>query len=576
MKGCCFWGGLLFVAVVCVCVRDAEAFMADELPVLPLPLEAEFADRHFARTVSFAGAQSLVLNKPCAGNAECVGLLRDAFTRVVLGAAEAQTGLAPWLLSRHAEFALPPPPQPSPWLENLTRVTVAFEDASAELLPELSTLVPADERYTLAVGRTGAAEITARTAWGVLRAFETLAQLLGYTETGGLVLGRLPLRVRDEPRFAWRGLMVDVARHYMPVRRLQGILDAMAAFKLNVMHLHLSDSQSFPFVVEALPELQDSAFHPDAVYHHWDLAQLVAYARQRGITIVPEIDMPGHAASWRHIDADVIADCLAMLVHHDGYYENRVPLNPASNRTLPAITAIVTELARVFTTTGVVHVGGDEVQTACWDNCTQRDAIRAWMREHNLSSWTDVEHTLDLFAQNEVRSHGLAPMVWDEAFTNGHILDNNTIVHAWHSLDVLARAVRAGHRTVLSYGYYMDRQDPLCSGKCSGINWMFSRTYLEMYAIDPLRDTNLTADEAARILGGEATMFAESIDNANFDHMAFGRLGAFAERFWSPATATEPHYFERRAQQLRCLMVRRGISRAGPLSSDYCETHDIF
>ena len=576
MKGCCFWGGLLFVAVVCVCVRDAGAFMADELPVLPLPLEAEFADRHFARTVSFAGAQSLVLNKPCAGNAECVGLLRDAFTRVVLGAAEAQTGLAPWLLSRHAEFALPPPPQPSPWLENLTRVTVAFEDASAELLPELSTLVPADERYTLAVGRTGAAEITARTAWGVLRAFETLAQLLGYTETGGLVLGRLPLRVRDEPRFAWRGLMVDVARHYMPVRRLQGILDAMAAFKLNVMHLHLSDSQSFPFVVEALPELQDSAFHPDAVYHHWDLAQLVAYARQRGITIVPEIDMPGHAASWRHIDADVIADCLAMLVHHDGYYENRVPLNPASNRTLPAIAAIVTELARVFTTTGVVHVGGDEVQTACWDNCTQRDAIRAWMREHNLSSWTDVEHTLDLFAQNEVRSHGLAPMVWDEAFTNGHILDNNTIVHAWHSLDVLARAVRAGHRTVLSYGYYMDRQDPLCSGKCSGINWMFSRTYLEMYAIDPLRGTNLTADEAARILGGEATMFAESIDNANFDHMAFGRLGAFAERFWSPATATEPHYFERRAQQLRCLMVRRGISRAGPLSSDYCETHDIF
>lgn len=575
MKARC-WSAIVFVAVVWTCAREAAAFMADELPLLPLPQEAEFADRHFARTVSFAGAQSLVLGKPCAGNADCVGLLRDAFVRVVLGAAEAQTGLAPWLLSRHAEFALPPPPQPSPWLENLTRVAVAFEDAGAEVLPELSTLVPADERYTLAVGRAGAAEITARTAWGVLRAFETLAQLLGYTETGGLVLGRLPLRVRDEPRFAWRGLMVDVARHYMPVRRLQGIVDAMAAFKLNVLHLHLSDSQSFPFVVEALPELQASAFHPDAVYHHWDLAQLVAYARQRGVAVVPEIDIPGHAASWRHIDADVIADCLDMLVHHDGYYENRVPLNPASNRTLPAVAAIITELARVFTTTGVVHVGGDEVQTACWDNCTQRDAIRAWMRERNLSSWADVEHTLDLFAQREVRSHGLAPMVWDEAFTNGHILDNNTIVHAWHSLDVLARAVRAGHRAVLSYGYYMDRQDPLCSGTCAGINWMFSRTYLEMYAIDPLRGTNLTADEAARILGGEATMFAESIDTTNFDHMAYGRLGAFAERFWSPATATEPHYFERRAQQLRCLMVRRGISRAGPLSSDYCETHDLF
>jgi len=198
------------------------------------------------------------------------------------------------------------------------------------------------------------------------------------------------------------------------------------------------------------------------------------------------------------------------------------------------------------------------------------------MKSKGISTYTDLESFFDHYSQKKTVSVGKTPIVWEDVLQK-NAAEPGSIIHVWRSHDILVKAVRSGFNAITSYPYYLDRQDPLCSGTCSGINWMFSWTYREMYRNDPTEGHGLTPEEAARVLGGEATMWAESIDTPNFDAMAIGRLGAFAERFWSPSTVTDPKNFEARSQRLRCLNVKRGIAPgAGPLSTDYCETAKFY
>jgi N-acetyl-beta-hexosaminidase len=198
------------------------------------------------------------------------------------------------------------------------------------------------------------------------------------------------------------------------------------------------------------------------------------------------------------------------------------------------------------------------------------------MAQKGFTTWADVEKAFYIHAQNNTKKAGKRPIIWEEPFVQGVTIDKSVIVHVWHNFDTLVNAAKQGYDVILSHGYYQDRQDPFCSGNCSSVYWMFSWTYRTMYKNDPVIGRGLTEAEAKHILGGESTIWAESVDEVNVDQMDNTRAAAIAERFWSHWNVTDPDKFERRQQRYRCLAVRRGISAAGPLSTDYCEVNWPF
>ena len=566
----------LSVSVVLLCVSGvALGYFADQFVTVPQPKEIKSVGAlESARAVELDAKSLTIVDSAKVCDADCVAIVKNAFNRSVLQAMEAQRGLAPWKLSPHPEFSMAPVGKAS-LAEKLTAVSVAFTGKSAAV-PALDAKSTAAEYYELAVDATGAAKINAHTVWGVLHALETLCQVVEWNGKD-FVVQRVPFAVADEPRFAWRGFMVDVSRHYMPVRKLENLVDTLASFKMNVLHMHLSDAQSFPLEIPELPAFANAAFSRRAVYRTGDIANLTEYARQRGVLLVPEIDIPAHTASWRFANEDVTANCFEYLASRPGSYEeNLVALNPASGETWKTITTVLDRVGATFAASPYTHVGGDEVSATCWQRCTQKDAILAYMSEHGIASYADLEATFDRYTQKTVATAGKVPVVWEDVMMKDAALPGS-IVHIWRNTDRLVQAVRAGHYAIQSYGYYLDRQSPLCSGECSGINWMFSWTYRDIYRTDPTKGLGLSAEEEARVLGGEAALWAESIDAPNFDAMGISRLGAFAERLWSPASVTDPKALEIRTQRHRCLNAKRGIAPgAGPLSSDFCETSRFF
>merc|ERR1712087_158277 len=181
--------------------------------------------------------------------------------------------------------------------------------------------------------------------------------------------------ITDAPRFGWRGLLIDTSRHYQSVRSIERVLESMAIAKLNVLHWHIVDTQSFPFTSRAYPKLQNGAFDAYQRFSLNDVADIVAFAQQRGIRVVPEFDIPGHTMSWCVGYPEICPD--PKCNSPDG--ENDSPdgiLNPANNFTYELIEGLLNEAGDVFTDE-YVHIGGDETQTSCWD---KTDEITALMK----------------------------------------------------------------------------------------------------------------------------------------------------------------------------------------------------
>jgi len=565
-----------FIVIACV-FSVSLAYIKDSFQVLPFPKIVSSGEQKSARQVYYFGANPLIIDDPktvCL--TDCLRLLNNAFQRSVVNTTEAQEGLAAWKLSPHPEFSAAPVVEES-LPHKISQVIVTFTGLADPLAPMVAVNTTL-EHYEIDIDYDGEVHLTTHTVWGALHGFETIAQLYEWHEDSHFphfVVQRIPISIKDEPRFPWRGFLVDCARHYMPMSKLRNLVDTLAAFKMNVLHLHLSDAQSFPMEIPDIPSLAQAAFSPKAVYSTIDMQSLVQYAYERGVMVVPEVDIPAHTASWRFADDDITANCFDFLASRTGSYEeNLAALNPASNKTWTAIDTIIKHYSKTFSTSPFTHVGGDEVSSLCWEHATQASAIKSFMKKHGISSYSDLEAYFDHYSQKSAVRSGKTPIVWEDVLQKDAV-EKGTIVHAWRSRDTLVSAVRKGNYAITSYPYYLDRQDPKCSGSCKNINWMFSWTYREMYANDPVE--GLSEKEAARVLGGEAALWGESVDASNFDAMGIGRLGAFAERFWSPSTVTDPKNFEVRSQRFRCLNVKRGIAPgAGPLSSDFCETAHFF
>ena len=266
-------------------------------------------------------------------------------------------------------------------------------DISANEL-EASPSVSMDESYCLSLAE-GVIALSSNTVWGALRGLATLAQLARH---GQLFAG---LSIDDNPRFPWRGLLLDVARHFFPVQSLMSVIDGLAALKMNVLHLHLSDDQAFRFPSAAFPKLAS-----DEHYSIDELHGLVRYAADRGVRVIPELDMPGHVTSWLTAypewGSEPTTPSLRFGVH-------QACLNPLNESVYDAIAILLSELAEVFPD-DYVHVGGDEVSPAWW---LRDPTIATYLEDHGMTTH-DLQNAFLVRVCAMVRKLGKQPIGWDE------------------------------------------------------------------------------------------------------------------------------------------------------------------
>lgn len=372
--------------------------------------------------------------------------------------------------------------------------------------------VDEDESYSLEVSNTQAL-LKAPTTIGVLRGLETFLQLLDSDRDGYFIPA---VQIQDRPRFPWRGLLIDVARHFQPMDVLKRNLDAMAAVKLNVFHWHLTEDQGFRIESKKFPRLHQLG-SDDHFYTQDQVREIITYARDRGIRVVPEFDLPGHATSWLVAHPELgSAPGPYTIERKPGIFEPA--LDPTREEVYKFLDTFFGEMAGLFPD-AYLHIGGDENEGKQWDRNPQ---IQAFMKSKGIKD----NHALQTYFNKRLlqilKKHGKVMMGWDEIFQPD--LPQEVVIHSWRGPAALAEAAKKGYKGVLSAGYYIDLIFPTS----------------QHYAVDPIPpDSTLTATEAARVLGGEATMWSEWVTPETIDSRIWPRTAAIAERLWSPRTVTD-------------------------------------
>jgi hexosaminidase len=375
-------------------------------------------------------------------------------------------------------------------------------------------LLGEDESYQLDVA-PGGARLRAATVTGALRGMETFVQLIAPGTDGFFAPA---VHIEDHPRFPWRGLMLDVSRHWMPVAVIERNLNAMAAVKLNVLHWHLSDDQGFRVESLRYPRLQQAG-SDGHFYTQQQVRQVVDYASARGIRVIPEFDIPGHTTSW-FVGYPELASAPGpyAIERHWGIF--KPTMDPSREETYRFLDTFLGEMAALFPDP-YFHIGGDEVEDTQW---RQSAAIQAFAREHHLAGSHGLQDYFNHRVQQILKAHGKTMIGWDEVLAPD--LDTQTVIQSWRGPASLAEAARKGYRGILSFGYYLDHLKPAAAH----------------YALDPLSGpaAQLDAAQTARILGGEACMWTEYSSSETVDSRIWPRLAAIAERFWSPRDITDP------------------------------------
>jgi hexosaminidase len=453
------------------------------------------------------------------------------------------------LMFAHNSISSSRPSSSAPARSSFT-LYVSVHDASVPLA------FGVDESFELHVTDSSGGNITCATVWGAMHAMETFTQLVSYDATSAsFVIPFAPISISDAPRFAWRGVLVDTARHYITVPMILHILDAMSYSRFNVMHWHMVDAQSWPLQLPSLPDFaKKGAFGPRAVYTQADVQLVIAHATARGIRVLPEVDVPGHAASWGAALPDIVAKCPSLSANI-----NNIPLNPALQQTYDAVAAVFGDVAAMFPD-AFIHTGGDEVELACW---LEDASVVKWMSENNFTTRGQVENYFESRLQPLLKAKGRSMVVWQELFNDGVTLDDDVIVNVWIDLETLGRVVASGRRALLSAGFYLDKQRPLSDFNASVFHYEWVDTWIDFYNNEPT--AAVAPGDAHLVMGGEAAMWAEQVDDVNWDSRVWPRACAVAERLWSNSSVTfDKSVTPARLEQHRCRLVRRGV-RAGPV-----------
>jgi hexosaminidase len=384
--------------------------------------------------------------------------------------------------------------------------------------------VATDEAYVLDVDARGAT-VRARSKAGLFYGAQTLAKLAGVRTIEGsgarASAHEIPcVHIEDAPRFAYRGMHLDVARHFFAKDVVLRYVDLLAFYKLNVFHWHLTDDQGFRLRLPKHPELATEPAYTEA-----DVREVVAYARDRFVTVVPEIEMPGHARAIlaSHPELSCAGVRLPLPTTWGVFEDVLCPGNPA---TLALVDDVLGDVAALFPSR-IIHIGGDEVPTTRWSSCPK---CRARMKAENLSA-AQLEGAFlrDVAARLARRDRRTA--VWDDALDSG--LPDDAIVFAWRNDKRGEEAARAGHDVVMTpqdWVYFDRRQSRSSSepGPYAVVGWP------QVYLYDPERGINESI--RSRLLGAEGALWTEYVTTpADVDRRLLPRLAALSEVVWSPA-----------------------------------------
>ncbi|XP_049877247.1 beta-hexosaminidase subunit beta-like [Pectinophora gossypiella] len=408
-----------------------------------------------------------------------------------------------------------------------------------------------DERYNLTINTTS--ELRSDSIWGMLRGLETVSQLFyisyDYSEVR---IGAT--QIRDAPYYYHRGLLLDTSRHFISVPNILMTLDAMAMNKMNVFHWHIVDDQSFPYQSDALPDLSDfGAYFPTMVYTRSNIKTIIDYATKRGIRVIPEFDVPGHTSSWGNAYPDLLTQCY----DDDLKVVGLGPMHPLRKITYDLLEQLFLELRRTFPEK-YFHIGGDEVDWACW---LSNPEIREFIVKNKLTSADEV---YSIFMQKviELLGNNTVPIVWQEVYDHGVPLPNNTLVQIWkyEHVDAMTRALMDNMQILVSADWYLD---------------YLMNNFRALYESDPrtqvaprLLDQSLLQN----IVGGEACMWSEKVDDRNVISRVWPRASAVAEVLWSKTNGSISYSVLHRAEEHACRMIRRGVHAEPPAGPGFCIT----
>nr|XP_012306689.1 beta-hexosaminidase subunit alpha isoform X2 [Aotus nancymaae] len=424
-------------------------------------------------------------------------------------------------------------------------------------LPTLESV----ENYTLSINDDQCL-LLSETVWGALRGLETFSQLVWKSAEGTFFINKT--EIEDFPRFPHRGLLLDTSRHYLPLSSILGTLDVMAYNKLNVFHWHLVDDPSFPYESFTFPELtRKGSYNPVThVYTAQDVKEVIEYARLRGIRVLAEFDTPGHTLSWGPGIPGLLTPCYSGS-EPSGTFG---PVNPSLNNTYEFMSTFFLEVSSVFPDF-YLHLGGDEVDFTCWKS---NPDIQDFMKKKGFGE--DFRQLESFYVQtllDIVSSYGKGYVVWQEVFDNKVKVRPDTIIQVWREetpvnyTKELGLITKAGFRALLSAPWYLNRIS-------------YNPDWKEFYKVEPLAFEG-TPEQKALVIGGEACMWGEYVDNTNLVPRLWPRAGAVAERLWSNKLTSDLTFAYERLSHFRCELLRlqgrrtclrlrdpAGLGRAGP------------
>ena len=433
----------------------------------------------------------------------------------------------------------------------------------------------ARESYALCVA-PGGVEICAGDAGGFFYGAVSLLQCVPFDAPAAPGQWKLPaLQIEDAPRFGWRGLMLDSARHFQPVSWVKKFIDVMALHKFNVLHWHLADDQGWRIEIKRYPALtsvsawrkQSRVGHeigaaPDAFdgkphggfYSQDELRDVVSYAQSRGITIVPEIEMPGHAsavlAAYPHLScAGGPFEVEARWGIFDDVY------CAGNDATLHFLEDVLEEVLEIFPSR-FIHIGGDECHKTRWKECPK---CQARIQSQNLADEDELQSWFVRHFDAFLSARGRRLIGWDEILEGG--LAPRAAVMSWRGEEGGVAAAKAGHDVVMAphqstyFDYYQSSQranEPLSIGGDLSLE--------KVYAYEPIPGA-LTTEEARHVLGGQGQLWSEYMpDTHHLETMAFPRACALAERLWGAPENRDFAEFSARLRNHLRLLDRLGVN----------------
>ncbi|ORY11837.1 glycoside hydrolase superfamily [Clohesyomyces aquaticus] len=437
-----------------------------------------------------------------------------------------------------------------------------------------------DESYMLSVTENGKATVQANSTVGIVRGLTTFTQLFFQHSGGGAYTTLAPVEITDAPKFVHRGVNLDVSRNWFPVADIKRTIDAVAYNKMNRFHLHVTDSQSWPLDIPALPNLaKKGAYRPDLIYTTKDFKDIQYHAAIQGVEMITEIDMPGHTSSIWHAYPELIS-AFNIQPNWDTYAaeppSGTLKLNSSAVDTFLE-TLFHDLLPRIYPFSSYFHTGGDEVNKNAYTLDETVQSNKSKVLQPLMQKFVDRNH-------DQVRSLGLTPIVWEEMLLEWNLtLGEDVIIQTWRSDQAVADVVAKGHKALVgNYNYwYLD------CGKGQWLNfdpsvadqyWPYNdycapfHNWRLIYSYDPL--SGVPADKHHLVLGGEAHMWAEQTDPVNLDRMIWPRAAAAAEVLWSGAKDADGRNRSQidaspRLSEMRERLVAKGIG-AEPIQMVYC------